>query len=241
MDAGLRTMVAGTFLEILALNPSAIVAVDMPIGLPERKPAVAVGRNRSSGRCLGAANRACLRFPPEAQSMPKIIVLPAPPRWRLPTRRARCRARPFNLFRKIREIDALMNCEMREPGVRGSSGTGLLAAERRAMRCRSRRKSKAASTRPAWRSGGNCWCAIISIRRSCRSRRRAGRPPTISSMPAPAWPSHGGSAPASPGRFPIRRFAPNRVRAWRSGRERIGEWRLPAAARGLIEGRQFQG
>ena len=110
--AGLRTMVAGTFLEILALNPSAIVAVDMPIGLPERISGPGRGPEQIIRPLLGSRQSSVFAIPARSAvycddyRAACAAALAASDPARKVSRQA------FNLFRKIREIDALMNCEM---------------------------------------------------------------------------------------------------------------------------------
>lgn len=110
-----RALIAATFAEILALPEApAAIAVDMPIGLPERS---GIGGRRGDVEArakLGARQSSLFPLPARAAVMEadfrracdKAFAHSDPPR--------KVSKQMFNLFPKIREIDALMTPELQK-------------------------------------------------------------------------------------------------------------------------------
>lgn len=110
-----RALVAATFADVLAIEPTPeLIAVDMPIGLPER--VTIGGRDADIGARanLGARQSAIFAIPSRAAVMcadyreacDVAFATSDPPR--------KVSKQCFNLFPKIREIDALITPDMQE-------------------------------------------------------------------------------------------------------------------------------
>lgn len=112
---GVRQMILPTFADVLALEPApGVISVDMPIGLPE---ITGIGGRRADVEAranLGARQSAVFAVPSRAAVMEAdyaaacaaALASSDPPR--------KVSKQCFNLFAKIREIDALMTPALQE-------------------------------------------------------------------------------------------------------------------------------
>lgn len=108
--AAARSCLVPTFAEVLLLDPSPrVIAVDMPIGLPERsgpggRPADAAARSNLGGRrsaVFSVPARSAVMHADYPAACAAALLASDPPR--------KVSKQTFNLFPKIREIDALMS------------------------------------------------------------------------------------------------------------------------------------
>ena len=101
-----RVRIVPRFADVLsAPEQPAIVAVDMPIGLPERVGAGGRAAENASGRCSAPGSRRCSRCRRARRSTPPITARPAASRRPPRSRRARCRSSSSTSPPKIREVD----------------------------------------------------------------------------------------------------------------------------------------
>ena len=129
-----RVRIVPRFADVLAApEQPAVIAVDMPIGLPER---VGVG-GRAAENCvrplLGARQSSVFSVPSRAaiyaadygEACRIAQATSDPPR--------KVSKQLFNIAAKIREVDEALRDELGRcrPGVRGASRAGVLAAQRR--------------------------------------------------------------------------------------------------------------
>lgn len=113
--AGLRLEVFPSFADILACDPFlAVIAVDMPIGLPERLDQTGRGPEKAARRHLGERQSSVFSVPSRAavyetdyrEACDVAQRTSEPPR--------KVSKQCFYLFPKIREIDALMTPELED-------------------------------------------------------------------------------------------------------------------------------
>lgn len=101
-----------TFLDVLASGPFAMVAVDIPIGLPERARLGGRAADVEARKVLGARQSSVFSVPSRAAVVETdyrfaceiALATSDPPR--------KISKQAFNLFPKIREVDALMTPEL---------------------------------------------------------------------------------------------------------------------------------
>ena len=131
-DASVR--IVPRFADVLAApERPAVVAVDMPIGLPERVGAGGRAAENSVRPLLGARQSSVFSVPSRAaiyaadyrRGLPDRAATSEPPR--------KVSKQLFNIAPKIREVDEALRADAgrRRAGVRGASRTGVLAIERR--------------------------------------------------------------------------------------------------------------
>ena len=216
-EAHLRIM--PHFADVLSgPGAAAIVAVDMPIGLPERTGPGGRAAENAVRPLLGARQSSVFSVPARAaiyadsydEACRIALATSEPPR--------KVSKQLFNIAPKIREIDACLRAtpdaarrvyEVHPELAFWRLNDGNALDEPKKIKSRPyepglalRRRLLVAAGLPA---------------AMCTLRRRTARPPTICSMRSPAPPSRGGFMPVSPGRFPIRRSTTDLDCRWRSG------------------------
>ena len=215
------------FADVLA-EARGIVAVDMPIGLPERVGSGGRAAENAVRPLLGARQSSVFSVPSRAAicaddyaaSCTAALGTSDPPR--------KVSKQLFNIAPKIREVDAVLRADTalvaRVFEVHPELAFWRLNGERALDRTEE-------GEEPLPRAGPGAAARAPDRRGACRrrssrrSRRRApGR--TISSTRSPAPPSRGGSAPVARDRFPTRRRAMLTDCQWRSGREVLPSLRL---------------
>ena len=196
-----RIQMVPRFADILnAPEQPVIIAVDMPIGLPERVGAGGRAAENAVRPCSAPGNPRCSRCRRGRRSMPPTTARLAGSRRRRPTRHARCRSSFSTLPR--RSARWTRPCaDQRGARVRGPPRTGLLEAQRRA--CADRAEE---GEGPALRPGADV-APKAADRRGPAGPNRQGTAPErrgrrrSCSMRLLAPPSHGGYSLGPRSRF----------------------------------------
>ena len=216
-----RVRIVRRFADILsAPEAPAVIAVDMPIGLPERiGPLAAARRERGAAAARGAAVLGVLGAVARCGLCAGL--------WRGLSPRARNVEPPrkvskqlFNITPKIREVDETLRAAPTE-AARVFEVHPELAFWRlnRDGHSTSRRRSGAGPIRRDWPCGGGCSSTAGLPRIACMPKPPGPPARTICSMRWPAPQSHAASTPARRGRSRTRRRATRTGYPWRSGHD----------------------
>ena len=210
------------FADMLAApERPAIVAVDMPIGLPKCRPRRRTAAENAVRPLLGARQSSVFSVPSRAaiyagdysQACQVAQETSEPPR--------KVSKQLFNIAPKIREVDTVLRADaaLARARLRGASRTGVLAAQRRARAHRAEE-----SEEPALSAGARAAPQAAACRPRCRRRwsppRRRKAPRQMTSSTRSPAPQSRGALHAGPrGRFPIPRRATPTACQSRSGRK----------------------
>ena len=180
-----------------ALPDDAVIAVDMPIGLPDYTRKGGRGPEMAVRPLLGARQSSVFSIPSRSAVYAETDAFTSLDAWYEAHRRASIVARAtsdppraisiqaFGIFSKIREIDGLLR---ERPDLRGrvhESHPEVAFWRLNGERAMSLpRKSGAGSIRRAWKSGARCSPAMVSTGPCCASPPRVGPATTTSSTPA---------------------------------------------------------
>jgi predicted RNase H-like nuclease len=219
-DGGTMSVFAAFADLLAAVQRPTIIAVDMPIGLPERAGHGGREAENAVRPLLGARQSSVFSVPSraaiEATSYPAAcaaaLASSEPPR--------KVSKQLFNIGPKIREVDELLRGR---PAL--AAGVFEVHPELAFWRLNGERplaepkKIRAGLTNPVSRCGGGC-CATPACRRPWFPRRRRKAPAsTISLMRWPARPLHGAFMQGTQGPILTRRHATPTDCQWRSGRK----------------------